>query len=186
MELNDYLALSYPRVLTRDEDGQHIATIPDLPGCTADGATEAEALENLKEVQAMWLEAALSANRTPPLPKAADDLPSGKWVQRVPRTLHARLVAAAKEEQTSLNQLVISLLSEGLTLRTAWKGPAVKMAKANLMHAWGRHECDHIGRYKWDIPNAQTEDTAAAAESLRRSDKTRPISIEQYCTVGHR
>ena len=39
-----------------------------------------------------------------------DDLPSGKWVQRVPRSLHKRLVEVAKKEGVSLNSLVQTYL----------------------------------------------------------------------------
>lgn len=118
MELKDYLSLPYTRVLKQDEDGQFIATIPELPGCMADGGTDIEALGNLKDVQAAWLQAAMKAGTPIPTPQTDEELPSGKWVQRVPRSLHARLAAVAKEEETSLNQLVIALLSEGLALRT--------------------------------------------------------------------
>jgi hypothetical protein len=35
-------------------------------------------------------------------------------VQRVPRSLHARLIARAKAEGVSLNTLVVSLVSQGI------------------------------------------------------------------------
>ena len=43
-----------------------------------------------------------------------EDLPSGKWLQRVPRTLHLKLSALAKREGISLNQLVVSILAEAV------------------------------------------------------------------------
>jgi hypothetical protein len=39
---------------------------------------------------------------------------SGRFVQRVPRSLHARLIACAKTEGGSLNILVVSLVSQGI------------------------------------------------------------------------
>ena len=42
---------------------------------------------------------------------------SGKWVQRVPRSDHARLFGKAKEEGVSLNTLVVSMISEELGKR---------------------------------------------------------------------
>lgn len=143
MQLQDYLALPYTFVLKRDEDGAVIATVAELPGCMADGATEAEAVENLKDVQASWIRAALKAGTDIPTPReAAYDLPSGRWVQRAPKTLHARLVAAAQEEATSLNQLVVSLISEGLALRGAWRQRAPRHQKVADYHDQGRHEAD--------------------------------------------
>jgi antitoxin HicB len=39
---------------------------------------------------------------------------SGQWRQRVPRSLHARLVTRAEQEGVSLNTLVTTLIAEGL------------------------------------------------------------------------
>ena len=44
---------------------------------------------------------------------------SGKWVQRVPQSLHAKLAARAEKEGVSLNTLVVSLIAEGLGRRDA-------------------------------------------------------------------
>ena len=38
--------------LYQDEDGVWIAEVPSLPGCVSNGATEAEALENIAEAAA--------------------------------------------------------------------------------------------------------------------------------------
>lgn len=50
-------------------------------------------------------------------PALSEDLPSGKWLQRVPRTLHRDLIRLAERERVSLNQLVTSLLSEAVGAR---------------------------------------------------------------------
>lgn len=42
---------------------------------------------------------------------------SGQWRQRVPKTLHARLVERAKQEGVSLNTLVTAMIAEGLGQR---------------------------------------------------------------------
>jgi hypothetical protein len=42
---------------------------------------------------------------------------SGRFVQRVPRSLHAQLIARAKIEGVSLNTLVVSIVSQGLGQR---------------------------------------------------------------------
>ena len=41
----------------QDEDGFFIATVPALPGCVSDGATEGEARKNIREAMELWLEA---------------------------------------------------------------------------------------------------------------------------------
>jgi len=38
--------------------GGYLATVPDLPGCISDGETPEEALKNVQEAIASWLEAA--------------------------------------------------------------------------------------------------------------------------------
>ena len=51
-----------------------------------------------------------------PIPKPGElGRQSGKWVQRVPKSIHLRLVNRAREEGVSLNTLVIMMLSESLT-----------------------------------------------------------------------
>jgi antitoxin HicB len=44
---------------------------------------------------------------------------SGKFIQRVPRSIHARLVMRAKQEGVSMNSLVTSILAESLGRREA-------------------------------------------------------------------
>jgi len=44
---------------------------------------------------------------------------SGQWRQRVPRSLHARLAARARQEGVSLNTLVTAMIAEGLGQRKA-------------------------------------------------------------------
>lgn len=38
--------------------------------------------------------------------------PSGKWLQRVPKSLHVRLIQIAEREGTSLNQWVVMAIAE--------------------------------------------------------------------------
>jgi antitoxin HicB len=114
-----YMGLPYTFVLRRDEVGDVIARIEELPGCIAHGSDDTEALARVKEVQRLWIEDCLEAGDAVPEPQREEDLPSGKWVQRVPRTLHQRLVTLAKKEEISLNQLVTSMLSEAVGTKTS-------------------------------------------------------------------
>ena len=49
-------------------DQAFIATVPDLPGCMADGATEAEARRAAAAIAGEWIETAVAAGRTVPSP----------------------------------------------------------------------------------------------------------------------
>lgn len=112
--------LKYPfmlRQLTEAEGGGLLIEFPDLPGCISDGETVEEAIENGHDAVESWILAAKEAGRGIPEPGTLE-AQSGKWVQRVPRSLHLRLVKQAEREGVSLNTLVVSMISEELGKRT--------------------------------------------------------------------
>jgi antitoxin HicB len=130
MLLDDYLNLPYTTILKRDEDGDYIASVKELKGCVAHGGTEMEALDALTSMKKLWLESCIADGCQVPLPEQEEDLPSGKWLQRVPRSIHAALVSAAEQEGVSLNQLVVSVLSREVghregTIETIQAAPEV-------------------------------------------------------------
>jgi antitoxin HicB len=47
-------------------------------------------------------------------PPGALNVASGQWRQRVPKTLPARLVQRATQENVSLNTLVTAMIAEGV------------------------------------------------------------------------
>jgi predicted RNase H-like HicB family nuclease len=51
------------------EDDAFIAEVPELAGCTADGATRQEALANVEVIIAEWMETARDLGRSIPEPK---------------------------------------------------------------------------------------------------------------------
>ena len=58
--------LEYPVVvepLTDEDGGGFAASVPDLPGCMSDGETPEEALVNVQDAIAAWIEAALESGR---------------------------------------------------------------------------------------------------------------------------
>jgi antitoxin HicB len=50
-----------------EEGGGFLATAPDLPGCMSDGATPEEAVSNIQDAIAAWIEAARDLGH--PMPK---------------------------------------------------------------------------------------------------------------------
>jgi antitoxin HicB len=99
------------RALTAEEGGGYLISFPDLPGCMSDGETVEEAIANGADAEAAWLQAARKWGA--PIPKPGEG-PSGKFVQRLPKSLHARLVARARQEGISMNTLVTAVLAEAL------------------------------------------------------------------------
>ena len=111
--------MDYPvaiRPLSAAEGGGYLAEAPDLPGCVEDGETAAEALQNIASAIGEWLDEAHRLGRNIPGPSALDKY-SGRWLQRVPKTLHMKLAEQARREGVSLNKLAATLLAEGIGKR---------------------------------------------------------------------
>lgn len=65
--MTDY---KYQMIITwSEEDGAFIVSVPELPGCMADGKTITEAVENAKEIIAEWIEYAKEDGIPIPEPK---------------------------------------------------------------------------------------------------------------------
>jgi antitoxin HicB len=54
--------------LAESDGGGYLATVPDLPGCVSDGETPEEALKNVQEAIASWIEAAKEWKQDVPKP----------------------------------------------------------------------------------------------------------------------
>ncbi|RUQ29715.1 MAG: toxin-antitoxin system HicB family antitoxin [Candidatus Competibacteraceae bacterium] len=104
--------------LSDQDGGGYLITFPDLPGCMSDGETIEEAMINGGDAFSAWMSARIHLGKPIPKPtrhgESADPV---RLMQRLPRSLHANLVARAKAEGTSLNTLVTMLLAEGLGRR---------------------------------------------------------------------
>jgi antitoxin HicB len=108
--------VDYPfeiRPLSAEEGGGFLISYPDFSDCVSDGETIEEALKNGQHA----LKATIAALKAKDLPIPAPNgggVASGKFVARVPKTVHARLATRAKAEGVSLNTLVLTFIAEGL------------------------------------------------------------------------
>jgi antitoxin HicB len=150
-DLKYYTELPYTVVLRRDEEGDFVARIDELPGCSAHGKTRSEALDNLEESKELWIRDCIESGHPIPEPTVEEPLPSGKWVQRVPRSLHKKLSSLAKRQAVSLNQLVTSLLAEAVGARTVLEG--TKETRIDLQVAHSRF-IEEEGAHDWSIREA--------------------------------
>lgn len=105
-----YMSLPYPIEIIPDEGG-FVALIPDLPGCMSSGETAEDSIRGIQEAKELWIEGRLEDNAAIPEPTATEDY-SGKFVLRIPKSLHRSLDYEARKQGTSLNQYVVHLLSE--------------------------------------------------------------------------
>jgi len=113
-----YLALPYTIELSANEDGSWFVRVAELPGCMSHGETAQEAVTNIQEVLPFWLEGALETGFEIPEPRAEADY-SGKFVVRIPRSLHRALVENAERDGVSLNQYTNVALATAVGRATA-------------------------------------------------------------------
>ena len=117
-DLKYYLSLPYKiEIYFEHEDNTWVAVHPELGRgtCYAIAETQEEALKLLAEAKKDILEIAISEGKEIPEPIfEKEELPSGQFVLRIPRSLHAQLKSQADKEQVSLNQYVLTILSENI------------------------------------------------------------------------
>ncbi len=115
-DLGYYVSLPYRvEIYPEEEGGGYTAIIPDLPGCMTCADTLDALWKMIEDAKSSWLEAALEEGDyiPEPAPVEAEEF-SGRFVVRLPKSLHRQLSARADREDVSLNQLIIMLLSEGM------------------------------------------------------------------------
>lgn len=111
--------IEYPfliKTLSEEDGGGFFIEYPDLPGCFSDGNTLEEAIDNGEDALQCWIDAAKEDGDSIPEPYSYRNFEkfSGKFQQRLPRSLHKELFEKAQEEGVSINQLVTSYVARGL------------------------------------------------------------------------
>jgi len=110
VSVQDILKKPYARILVPEEDGTYSAELLEFPGCYAEGDTAAEAIANLEEAAASWIEATRGQNREIPEPLAAYGY-SGKINLRIPRSIHKQAARFAQKDDVSLNSFFASAIA---------------------------------------------------------------------------
>ncbi len=111
--LEYYLKLNYPIEISEvpeDDGGGFFASIPILSGCMSDGETIEEAYRNIAEAKHEWLASMIERNLPIPEPTTENNF-SGKFVVRIPKSLHKLLAEQSQKEGVSLNQFIANSLS---------------------------------------------------------------------------
>ena len=101
------------RPLSSEEGGGYLISFPDFAECISDGETVQEAMENGRDALKATV-AALKAKKLPVPAPNSGGVASGKFVARVPKTVHAQLATRARAEGVSLNALVLTFIAQGL------------------------------------------------------------------------
>jgi antitoxin HicB len=113
-----YMSLPYTIELRGDPTEGWFVRVKELLGCMSQGETAEEALAMIREAMEGWLEVALERGFDIPEPRPEEEY-SGKFVVRVPRSLHRELVATADREGVSLNQYINVALADAVGRRAA-------------------------------------------------------------------
>ena len=113
MEVKDYMKMPYSIVVKRIEDESGVyysANVLEFDGCMGTGETYEEAYADVLEAMEGWIETKTENGFSVPMP-LSDDKFSGKFVLRIPKTLHRELSIKAEQEGISLNQYALYKLS---------------------------------------------------------------------------
>lgn len=113
MKVEDYLKLPYNYIIQQitDESGTYFyAKILELDGCQTTGETFEEAYKNIRDAMKGWIETKLENGFDVPLPVGHENF-SGKFIVRIPKSLHYKLSVEAAQEGVSLNQYAVYKLS---------------------------------------------------------------------------
>ena len=111
-DISYYLALPYSIHIQAESEGGFFARVEELKGCMTQGESLDEVARNIRDAMEAWLTTALDRGIAIPEPETY----SGKFVLRVPRSLHRKLAENARGENLSLNQFLVYLITEQNTI----------------------------------------------------------------------
>src|SRR5687767_1080213 len=102
------LTRGYPVEVQEEEDGSWTVLVPDLPGCVAAAAGPGDAFDLIGDAIDAWIDAARDDGRPIPVPSPSEDEYSGRFVVRLPRSVHRAAAKRATREGVSLNTYCVT------------------------------------------------------------------------------
>lgn len=109
-DLDYYMNLRYEARIQKSDTG-YFAEIPDLPGCMTFCEEFDQLEEMIEDAKKAWFEMSIEDNVEIPEPKEDKDF-SGRFLLRLPKSLHRKLSNQAERDGVSLNQHILNLLSK--------------------------------------------------------------------------
>jgi antitoxin HicB len=167
--LEYYVGLPYTIELRNTPGEGWFVRVRELPGCMSQGETSEDALANIQEAMHLWLEVSLDHGDAIPEPRPEEDY-SGKFVVRVPRSLHRDLVEMAEREGVSLNQYINTALAQSVG--------AMRAGQA-------QPEQEITARYVARLENMVGELAAIVQASSQTSDAMPAKRVNRYASVLH-
>lgn len=114
--VDEYLRLPYTIEVFRDNDEDNpgwVARVRELPGCITQGDTFQELGGMIDDAMRGWMETAIADGQAIPEPRPEESY-SGKFIIRVPKSLHRELVETAGREGVSLNMFASMALAKAV------------------------------------------------------------------------
>jgi antitoxin HicB len=115
-KVEDYLTRPYHIEVIYDDSGEApgwFARVAEFPGCMTQTRSAEELLPMIRDAMYSWIEIGLEDGQPIPEP-FEDEAYSGKFVVRVPRSLHRQLAEAAERDNVSLNTFVTAALAKAI------------------------------------------------------------------------
>jgi antitoxin HicB len=120
-------------VVWSEEDGGYVALVPEFPGLSGFGETVEQAIVEVHTALNGAIETYQAEGWSLPEPRHQTEY-SGKFMVRLPKSLHGRLVQQANEEGVSLNLLVATVLSEAVGLTQG--ASRMERTLAHVLQLW--------------------------------------------------
>ena len=111
--LEEYLLLPYTIEVHHDtsvDPPGWVARVVELPGCITQADSLQELGEMIEEAMRLWIEIELEDGAQIPEPRPVDAY-SGRFLVRMPGSIHRDVIRAAKREGVSLNAYINSVLA---------------------------------------------------------------------------
>lgn len=167
--LEYYLGQPYTIELRNTPGEGWFARVRELPGCMSQGETSEDAMANIQEAMHLWLEVSLDQGEAIPEPRPEEEY-SGKFVVRVPRSLHRDLTETAEQEGVSLNQYINTALAQSVGKMRAGQAQPGQEALAR-----------HVARLE-----SLVEELAAGLRASGLTADALPLKrIDRYASVLH-
>ena len=114
--IENYLKLPYTIEVVHDQGDNTsgwFGRVVEWPGCMTQADTFAELGEMIQDAMRAWVETALEEGQDIPAPRPVENY-SGKFIVRVPKSLHRELIQAAERDGVSLNSFVNVALAKAV------------------------------------------------------------------------
>ena len=138
--VEEYLKLPYTIEVIFDKGENYsgwFARIIEWPGCMTQADTFQELGDMIQDAIRAWVETAIEENQEIPEPRPVEEY-SGKFIVRVPKSLHRELVEAADRDEVSLNAFVNIALGKAIGGKQTLEQPKIAVQDTQSLVNWSR------------------------------------------------